>query len=163
MKTSENIVKYSSFNMGEMDKSWELYSKVGGNSSRFEGKAVPWEHTITIYRPFLKHCTLTNKAVGAMWRTLSKPPQRRWGTVPHPYDCSSGLMQPFNRSSRTDSAYHLIFFFLQKKCVCYIFNYLSAWVSYWSSVGIRRIINWFSDACPFEYIAVAVCRQARIR
>ena len=33
----------------------------------------------TIYRPFLKHCTLTNKAVGAMWRTLSKPPQRRWG------------------------------------------------------------------------------------
>ena len=46
MKTSENIVKYSSFKMGEMDKSWELYSKVGGNSSRFEGKAVPWEHTI---------------------------------------------------------------------------------------------------------------------
>ena len=30
-----------------------------------------------VYRPFLKHCTLTNKAVGTIWRALSKPPQRR--------------------------------------------------------------------------------------
>ena len=28
---------------------------------------------------FLKHCTLTNKAVGTIWRALSKPPQRRQG------------------------------------------------------------------------------------
>ena len=28
-----------------------------------------------MYRPFLKHCTLTNKAVGTICRTLSKPPQ----------------------------------------------------------------------------------------
>ena len=27
------------------------------------------------YRPFLKHYTLTNKAVGNIWRALSKPPQ----------------------------------------------------------------------------------------
>ena len=33
-----------------------------------------------LYRPFLKHCTLTNKAVGTIWRALSKPPQRRQGT-----------------------------------------------------------------------------------
>ena len=32
-----------------------------------------------LYRPLLKHCTLTNKAVGTMWRVLSKPPQRRQG------------------------------------------------------------------------------------
>ena len=31
------------------------------------------------YEPFLKHCTLTNKAVGTLWRALSKPPQRRQG------------------------------------------------------------------------------------
>ena len=37
---------YSSFSMGEMDKSWELYSKEGDNSRQFEGKTVPWEHTI---------------------------------------------------------------------------------------------------------------------
>ena len=29
-----------------------------------------------LYRPFRKHCTLTNKAVGTIWRALSKPPQR---------------------------------------------------------------------------------------
>ena len=28
-----------------------------------------------LYEPFLKHCTLTNKAVGTIWRALSKPPQ----------------------------------------------------------------------------------------
>ena len=35
MKTSEKDVKFSNFNMGEMDKSRELYSKEGDNSSRF--------------------------------------------------------------------------------------------------------------------------------
>ena len=33
----------------------------------------------TLYGPFLKHCTLTNKAVGTIWRALSKPPQKRQG------------------------------------------------------------------------------------
>ena len=32
-----------------------------------------------LYKPFLKHCTLTNKAVGTIWRALSKPPHRRQG------------------------------------------------------------------------------------
>ena len=32
-----------------------------------------------LYIPFLKHCTLTNKAVGTIWRALPKPPQRRQG------------------------------------------------------------------------------------
>ena len=30
-----------------------------------------------LYEPFLKHCTLTNKAVATIWRALSKPLQRR--------------------------------------------------------------------------------------
>ena len=46
MKTSENDAKYNSLNIGEMDKSRELYSKEGDNSNRFEGKTVPWEHTM---------------------------------------------------------------------------------------------------------------------
>ena len=37
-----------------------------------------------LYRSFLKRCTLTNKAVGTIWRTLSKPPQRRQGPDPRP-------------------------------------------------------------------------------
>ena len=48
MKTSANDVKNNNFNMGEMDKSRELYSKEGDNFSQFEGKTVPWEHTIGI-------------------------------------------------------------------------------------------------------------------
>ena len=32
-----------------------------------------------LYKPFLKHCTLTNKAVGTIWRALSKPLQRWQG------------------------------------------------------------------------------------
>ena len=37
-----------------------------------------------LYRSFLKHCTLINKAVGTIWRHLSKPPQRRQGPDPRP-------------------------------------------------------------------------------
>ena len=36
------------------------------------------------YRSFLKHCTLTNKAVGTIWRVLSKPPQGIQGPDPLP-------------------------------------------------------------------------------
>ena len=58
MKTSENDVKYSSFNMGEMDKSRELYFREGDNSSRFEEKTVPGEHTISVvvFPPDLSRC-----------------------------------------------------------------------------------------------------------
>ena len=37
-----------------------------------------------LYRSFLEHCTLTNKAEGTIWRDLSKPPQRRQGPDPRP-------------------------------------------------------------------------------
>ena len=37
-----------------------------------------------LYRSFLMRCTLTNKAVGTIWRALSKPPQGRQGPDPRP-------------------------------------------------------------------------------
>ena len=37
-----------------------------------------------LYRSFLKRCTLTNKAVGTIWRALSKPTQRRQSPDPCP-------------------------------------------------------------------------------
>ena len=43
-----------------MDKSRELYSKEGDNSSRFEGKTVPWEHNIFL---FVHTLSLVNKAI----------------------------------------------------------------------------------------------------
>ena len=42
---------------------------------------LPGPFTV-LYRSFLKHCTLTNKAVWTIWRALSKPPQRRQGPDP---------------------------------------------------------------------------------
>ena len=41
-------------------------------------------HFTALYRLFLKRCTLTNKAVGTIWRALSKPRQRRQGPDPRP-------------------------------------------------------------------------------
>ena len=57
------------------------------NSISSGSKIVIIERTIglvlgpstALYRPFLKHCILTNKAVGTIWRALSKPPKRRQG------------------------------------------------------------------------------------
>ena len=37
-----------------------------------------------LYRSFIPRCTLTNKAVGTIWRALSKPSQRRQGPDPRP-------------------------------------------------------------------------------
>ena len=49
VKTSENDVRYNSFNREEMEKSRELYSKDGDIFSWFEGKIVAWEHTLDIH------------------------------------------------------------------------------------------------------------------
>ena len=43
-----------------------------------------------LYRPFLKHCTLTNKALGTIWRAFSKPPQRRQGPDLRPLELLIG-------------------------------------------------------------------------
>ena len=62
-------------------------SKIVKRLRRWQYDPVIIERTISLvlgpftalYIPFLKHCTLTNKAVGTIWRALSKPPQRRQG------------------------------------------------------------------------------------
>ena len=53
-----------------MDKSRELYSREGDtcNSSRFEGKTVPWEHTI---QNFL--CPQTNEHRGVVIQSSASP------------------------------------------------------------------------------------------
>ena len=43
-----------------------------------------------LYIPFLNHCTLTNKAVGTIWRAFSKPPQRRQGPDLRPLELLVG-------------------------------------------------------------------------
>ena len=115
----------------------------------------------SLYWSFLKHCTLTNKAVGTIWRYLSKPPKRRQGPDPRPLWLLSGLLQSLDLSSLPDGRseaysggclyisliyclYHLIY-------ACNNFNRLSAFVGCWSSVFIRRIINRCLNVCPFDY------------
>ena len=39
-----------------------------------------------LYISVLKHCTLTNKTLGTIWRDLSKPPQRRQALILVPSD-----------------------------------------------------------------------------
>ena len=62
-------------------------SKIGKRLRRRQYDPLVIERTIglvlgpstALYRSLLKHCTLTNKAVGTIWRALSKPPKRRQG------------------------------------------------------------------------------------
>ena len=56
-----------------------------------------------LFRSFLKRCTLTNKVVGTIWRTLSKPPQRRQGPDPRPLWLFVGTPSVFG----TELAYRL--------------------------------------------------------
>ena len=70
-KRSENDVKYSSLNMGQIDKSRELYSKEGDHSSRFEGKTVPWEHTISYKCDLIQKWLINNSASKYIFKYIS--------------------------------------------------------------------------------------------
>ena len=62
-----------------------------------------------LYRPFLKHCTLTNKAVWTIWRPLSKPPQRRQGPDLRPLWLLVGIpsaVRPELASRRVEHSLH---------------------------------------------------------
>ena len=90
-----------------------------------------------LYRSFLKRCTLTNKAVGTIWRGLSKPPQRRQGPDPRPLWLLIGTPSAFG----PELAYRLR---VAQPTLMYVpiyfwhFYDLSALVGCWSSVYIRR-------------------------
>ena len=119
-----------------------------------------------LYRSFLKRCTLTNKAVGTIWRALSKPPQRRQGPDPRPLWLLVGTPSAFGpelayrlrvvQPTLMDVPLFLIYFYITiYVCVPHFYD-LSALVGCWSSVSIRRIIYKFLNVCPFDYTAVAV-------
>ena len=114
-----------------------------------------------LYRPFLKHGTLTNKAVGTIWRTLSKPPQRRQG----PDLCSLRLLVGTPSAIRHELAsrwaehslpYSDVSIYIYHLCfTCINFYDLSAWDGCWFIVFLRRFIYKFLNVCPFDYTAVA--------
>ena len=125
-----------------------------------------------LYISFLKHCTLTNKAVGTIWRDLSKPPQRRQGPDPRPLWLLVGtpLVPGPELASRRAEHNHsggclyifLIYCFHHLTCLCNNCYDLSALVGCWSSAFIRMIIYKFSNVCPFDYASFAVSGKVGI-
>ena len=104
-----------------------------------------------LYISFLKHCTLTNKAMGTIWRELSKPPQRRQGCDHRPLWLLVGtplVLWPVLASRRAEhnqfwwmSLYILfIYCFNHITYLCKKFYGLSASIGCWFSAFIRRII-----------------------
>ena len=76
-----------------------------------------------LYRPFLKHCTLTNKAVGTIWRALSKPHQRRQGPNLRPLWLLVGTpsaIRPERTFSRAEHSLPYLEFRCQHIYFCYI-------------------------------------------
>ena len=117
-------------------------------------------------RSFLKHCTLTNKAVGTIWRTLSKPPQRRQGPNPCFLRLLVGTPSAFGpellyrlhvaQPTLMDVTGYFCILLYYYACLCSHFYDLSALVGCWSLESIRRIIYMFLNVCPFEYTAFVV-------
>ena len=103
-----------------------------------------------LYRSFLKSCTLTYKAVGTIWRALSKPPQRRQGPDPRPLWLLVGTPSAFGpelvyrlrvaQPTLMDVPIFLIYLYITiYVCVPFLWPLRGCW----SSVSIRRIIYKF--------------------
>ena len=113
-----------------------------------------------LYRLFLKHCTLTNKAVGTIWRALSKPPLcPLWLLFGTPSAIRPELA--FSRAEHSlpysdVTIYIFMLYYINHLCfTCIDFYDLSAWGGCWFFVYIRRSIYNFLNVCPFDYTVVA--------
>ena len=122
-----------------------------------------------LYRSFLKRWTLTNKAVGTIWRALSNPSQRRQGPDPRPLWLLVGTPSTFGpevayrlrvaQPILMDVPIFLIYFYITiYVCVPHFYD-LSALVDCWSSVSIRMIIYKCLNVYPFDFTAVAVSEK----
>ena len=76
----------------------------------------------SLYRSFLKLCTLTNKAVGTIWRSLSKPAPRRQGPYPCPLWLQVGTTSVLGPSSRKECAEHILFLWISFDIFIYTNN-----------------------------------------
>ena len=118
-----------------------------------------------LYRSFLKRCNMTNKAVGTIWRALSKPPNRRLGPDPRPLISRDsfilghelayrlGVAQPTLKDAHTYFWFTII--------LLYMFVYLIFMTSpIWLAVGLQSLLGGlfiiFLNVYPFDYTAVAV-------
>ena len=113
-----------------------------------------------LYRPFLKHCTLTNYKLETIWRALSRPrpsdATRSWSSSPLIVNRDSFGHQTwasFNIGGSQHALFGSLYIFLIYNiyylCCLYIDFYdLSAWCGCWFVVYIRRFIYKCSNVCP---------------
>ena len=115
-----------------------------------------------LYRPSLKHCTLTNKAVGTIWRALSIPPQMRQGSDLRPLWLLVGTPSAIRPELASRRAKHslpysdvtiyilLIYNVYHLCCMCIDLYDLSTGGGCLFVVYIRTIIYKFLNGCPFN-------------
>ena len=119
-----------------------------------------------LYGPFLKHCTLTNKGVGTLWRAFSKPPQRRQVLISSPLIVSRdsfshqtwARFQPGGAEPALFGCHYIFFcyiiFIIYALRVSIFMTFPLGWLLVCFSY-IRRFIYKFLYVCPFDYRAVA--------
>ena len=93
----------------------------------------------TLYRSFLKHGTLTNKAVGTIWRDVSKASEKRRIPDPRPLWllCGTPSVLGLDLASRRAEhsllwqmfLYILIYCFHHLKCLCIVFMASPLWLA----------------------------------
>ena len=109
-----------------------------------------------LYRHFLKHCTLTNKAVGTIWRTLSKPPQRRQCPDLCPLWLLVGTPSAITPELASRRAEHSLSY---SDVIIYIFTiYLSSmFYVYRFSLPLR--LGWLLVCCPYKEVYLQIFKS----
>ena len=153
MKTWLNTFNPIYFNVAKYDPSGEIGLVLGPSTA--------------LYEPFLKQCTLTNKAVGTIWRALSKPPQRRQGPDLCPLWLLVGTPSAIIPELAFSRAEHSrpysdvsIYIFDIYYLLTMLFVYWFLWALYlvWLLVCClykEVYLQFFLNVCPFDYTAVA--------
>ena len=108
-------------------------------------------------RPFLKHCTLTNKAVGSIWRDLSKPPQRRQGTDLCPLWLLVGFPSAIRPELASRLAEHSLYYSDVAKYIFDIYYLLPMLFVYWFIWPLRLV--WLLVCCLYKevYLRIFKC------
>ena len=118
-----------------------------------------------LYVLFLKHCTLTNKAVGTKWRALSKPPQRRQGPDLFPLWLLVGTPSAIIPELAFSRAEHSRPYSDVAKYIFDIYHLLTMLFVYWFLWPLRlvwllvcylykEVYLQILNVCPFDYTAV---------
>ena len=74
------------------------------------------DNSVAFHRPFLRYCAMTNKAMGTIWRVLSKPIERRQDPIPRPlwlldsFSPRSLAQRKIGQSKTYSGGCHLTFF-----------------------------------------------------